>query len=53
MIAVCDVCARTVALRQDGTIRRHDTAGVTVRAMTGKPRRRCRGSGRLPREARR
>jgi hypothetical protein len=49
-IGTCDVCARLVQLDQTGLIRRHDTVGAVVRARTGKRRRRCKGSGRLPRD---
>ncbi len=48
-LAVCDTCARTVRLRPDGRTVRHDTAGVLVRARTGKRRRTCKGSGHWPR----
>ncbi len=50
-LGVCDFCARLVLLRQDGATQRHDTVGVVIRARTGKRRKRCRGSGRAPREA--
>jgi hypothetical protein len=49
ILAVCDVCARTVALDNSGRLRRHDQVGVVVAARTGKRRRRCSGSGRWPR----
>jgi len=52
-IAVCDVCARLVPISNDGKVTRHDTVGVVVRARTGKRRRVCKGSGRLPRRVER
>jgi hypothetical protein len=52
-LAVCDVCARTVPLTNDGRTSRHDTVGIVVRARTGKRRRVCPGSGRLPRRVER
>jgi len=53
ILVVCDVCARTIELDNTGRVRRHDTVGVVVRARTGKRRRVCRGSGRLPRRVER
>jgi hypothetical protein len=52
-LAVCDLCARTVALDNTGRVRRHDTTGIVVRARTGKRRRVCKGSGQLPRRVER
>jgi hypothetical protein len=48
-LAVCDLCARIVPLTNTGHISRHDQTGIVVRARTGKRRRVCPGSGRLPR----
>jgi hypothetical protein len=48
-LAVCDVCGRLLELDNQGRIRRHDTVGIVVRARTGKRRKVCPGSGRLPR----
>jgi hypothetical protein len=50
-LAVCDQCARIVRLTNLGVTQKHDTVGVVIRARTGKKRRRCKGSGRLPRRS--
>jgi hypothetical protein len=52
-LATCDLCARLVALDNTGRLRRHDTVDIVVRARTGKRRRVCKGSGRLPRRVER
>jgi hypothetical protein len=50
-LGTCDYCARLVPLTPFGTVKRYTTVGPLLRARTGKRRRRCPGSGRLPREA--
>jgi len=45
----CDRCARLLPLTPTGKVFAHDTTGPVVRRTTGKPRRRCPGSGRPPR----
>jgi hypothetical protein len=49
----CDVCARLLPLTPAGKVYAHDTAGPAVRAITGKRRRRCPGSGKQPRQVER
>jgi hypothetical protein len=49
ILGVCDLCARMVPITNTGVISRHDQVGIVVRARTGKRRRVCKGSGRLPR----
>jgi hypothetical protein len=52
-LGTCDYCARPVPLTQAGTTKRHTTVGIVIRARVGKRRRRCPGSGRWPRRAKR